>query len=218
MRNYTQNNRTTRGHGGRDRGRSADDEFNAGGMEDSWRNEDYYYFERDEDRRGYDNKDYSGDNYWSGRRDVRDEREFQDPRYAPAVDYGSHSWRSHRNRAYGYGNQGSAQMRDFENWRDGNREEEGYFGRNSNDYRNGYGDDRYYDPHDERRGRPSEGYRESRQSADRYGYGDYQSYPAYTAPGYDEQHYHSWESRRFRNRGDREFGRPHRQYIREKRY
>lgn len=203
------------------------DEFNTSGMEDSMRNEDYY-FNRSRRSDGYRNRDYNGGNYWAQRDDVRDERYGQYSSYVPDVDYGYE--RGPRRSTSGYGNQGSAQMRDFEHWREAG-EEEGYQGRNRNDYRNDYGDSYQYNPRNYDRG----GYRRNDEAdnynrfEDRgehwheqedYGYGDYQSYPAYESRGYRHGEYDPRSSSRFRNdgRASREFGRAHRPYIREKRY
>jgi hypothetical protein len=216
---------TSRGHGDRRRDNRDYDEFSTSGMEDGWRNEDYY-FDADRARNGYWNRDYSGNNYWAGRDDVRDERFAEENDYVPSLDYGSAPRR--RGGTYGYGNEGSSQMRDFERWRESGNPE-GYAGRNANDYRQGYGDHGSYDPYRGHRSQDDTYYPSRREDYDpragedngRYSYGDYESYPAYEARGYRPAEYHSWESNRFRNGGDRsrrEFGREHRPYIREKRY
>src|ERR1043165_10296816 len=107
---------SSRGHSNR-RNRDRDyDEFSTSGFEDGWRNEDYNFSDRQ--REGYWNRDYSGDNFWAERDDVRNERFGEQNDYVPALDYRSQRSRQRPGRAYGYGNEGSAQMRDFEQWRD----------------------------------------------------------------------------------------------------
>jgi hypothetical protein len=209
-----------RGHGDRQR-YDERDEFSQSGLDDGWRNEDYY-FERVRDR-GYDNRDYSGNNYWPSRGDVRDERYGQYNDYVPALDYGRGYRSAGRDHATGYGNEGSRYMRDFENWRQGGSSySEGYGGRNADDYRNGYGDRRHYDPSENfsRNDRDFDD-RGSYQRGNSYQYDDYQSYPAYEARGYRREEWDPRESRRFRNRPQnegREYGNRHRPSIREKRY
>ena len=214
-----------RGHGDRRR-YDERDEFSQSSrspaMDDGWRNEDYY-FERVQERRGYDNRDQSGSNYWPTRDDVREERYGQYSDYVPALDYGRGYRSAGPNKAVGYGNEGSRYMRDFENWRDGSDNyEEGNFGRNSNDYRNGYGDQVHYDPSERfnRNERVHDRY-ENYRDGDRYHYDDYQSYPAYGARGYSRDEWDPRDSLRFRNRPGsegREHGDRHRPSVREKRY
>ena len=123
----------------------------------------------------------------------------------------------------GYGNEGSGYMRDFENWRrGGDHYAEAYGGRNAEDYRDGYGEGRHYDPsdYDMRRDYEFEP-RYNYQSENRDHYDDYQSYPTYVARAYGSDERDQRESNRFRNHPQnqgREYGNRHRPSIREKRY
>lgn len=207
-----------------------DDEFSQSGLEDGYRNEDYY-FDRVQRRRGYDNRDHGGSNYWPAGDRVREERSGWENDYVPEFNYGQESNARGSRRATGYGNEGSPSMREFDAWsRD--REPEGYFGRNSNDYRSGYGDrDRYYyNPGDmDRRGWRRNEARDNRNPyadpsdygrRDDHGYGEYESYPSYRSSQDDR-----WSDRgydrpggRFRDRSENDYPRRHRPGIRDKRY
>lgn len=171
---HSRNN--SRGHGRRRY--EGEDEFSQSGFEDSYRNEDYY-FERRQHQRGYDNRDHSGTNYWPSGSDIREEREGQYGDYVPGVNYGHDNDSRGGQHAYGYGNEGSPSMREYERWSN-RREPEGYFGRNSNDYRQGY-DDRYRFEPGTGNNRNEISYRDretrdpwdERNESRRYGYGEY---------------------------------------------
>jgi hypothetical protein len=230
------NRYSSRGHGAR-RGSYRDDdelrdEFSDNGMEDGWRNDDYY-FGRIRNRRGYSNRDYAGGNYWPSGEDIRGQREGRNNEYVPSFDYGSGRGERY-SRTTGYGDQDSPSMREYRHWRE-SAEPEGYAGRNRHDYEQGYGDrNRYqYNPGEYDRG----GYRRNYEAGhynryvsdanddyrgrrgDRYAYGEYESYPNYAADRRWRGDGGSWprRSERFRNEPGRGYDR-HRPYIREKRY
>ena len=230
------NRNSARGHHSYSRRDDERDEFSQRGMEDPWRNEDYF-FDRYHGRRGFSNRDYSESNYWPVNDRIRDEHYGNDNNYVPSINYGRERYREGYFRPSGYGNEGSGLMREYERWTSAPRnDEDGYRDRDSREYRQeDYGDRHYYDPSDyyprgERTDRQANNYddyaREGRYSDERnglqtYSYGDYESYPSYRSPEATRDDNWPQESNRHRRRGDygqREYVRAHRPNIREKKY
>ena len=77
-----------RGHSRRGFDAETRDEFSDSDMEDSRRNEDYYF--RHDRGSGYTNRDYSGGNYWPSNDALRRQRDVYEGSYVPSFDYGPH--------------------------------------------------------------------------------------------------------------------------------
>jgi hypothetical protein len=179
------------------------DDRNEYGIESDYRNENYNYNGNDRER-GYDNRDYDQNNFWTLRTRDEDYQQRRDDDYAPAVDYGSRGNYERSQRTTGYGNENSRSMNEFEHWRDESRQARynrregdntGYAGRSADDYRNGYGDGHYYRTSDydrggRRRNEESDNYNQyagsdgraaqhSGGQNERANYNYYESYPSY---------------------------------------
>src|SRR5690606_15240003 len=132
MRDYNNRN-SRRGHHSRRNEYDGYDEFNRSGMEDGWRNEDFY-FDRNTERRGFSNRDYSGSNYWPVSDRIREEHVGNAFDYTPEFGYGPQ--RDNRREAEGYGNSHSPSMEAYNDWREADDDRQGgYRGSDSRDYR-----------------------------------------------------------------------------------
>jgi hypothetical protein len=193
-------------------------------MEDEPTGRDYQNDDVRDDRfsHGYHNRDYNRKNFWPDRYDREDHFNENEP-----TGYFDSGYERHGRKTYGYGNENSQFAEDFDNMSRGSE------GRRKNNGHYEYSDKYYYNPNDydqndSRKNSYSDHYNDYEDNSrayyypgegQNYGYGGYQSYPAYRRrDGYDNYR------RRYADEGSDfivdqdEYGRRRRPNIRDRIY